>query len=159
MIKRVVTFRWRVAVTAFAMAAIILVPGMDSWSQQPQTETVSGLLIDLTCAAKGRALMGKWTNAKSEHHMTMEGRKPNCAAMCLKGGQPAALFDAESETIKAVFACNPRATLADFAADEVEVQGFWAAGQEDGLNTFVPKKIRTSGSTSWVDVDCATMHN
>ena len=105
------------------------------------------------------ALMGKWANAKSDHHMTREGRKPNCATLCLKGGQPAALFDTESETIKAVFACNPRATLADYAAKEVEVQGFWSAGQEDGLNTFVPEKIRTAGSTPWVDVDCATMHD
>lgn len=158
MINRVLELRWRLVLTALAVAAVLLVPGADSRADKPQTETVSGVLIDLTCAAKGRALMGKWGNAKSEHHMTMDGRKPNCATMCLKGGQPAALFDAESETITAVFACNPRATLSDFAAKKVEVQGFWASGQAEGLNTFVPEKIRTSGSDSWQDVNCATMH-
>ncbi len=76
--------------------------------------------------------------------------------MCLRGGQPAALF-ADNE-IQAVFGCNPRATLADYAAQEVDVQGFWGGSKEDDARTFIPAKIRKKGESEWKDVDCATMH-
>ncbi len=123
---------------------------------QPETVTLKGKVIDLTCAAKGHAMMGSWHNAEQADHMSPEGKQPNCAEMCLRGGQPAALFS--SGKIQAVFACNPRATLANYAAQEVEVRGFWAAQAKEGLSTFVPQKIRKAGSGDWQDVDCATMH-
>jgi hypothetical protein len=78
----------------------------------------------------------------------------SCATMCLQGGQPAALF--ASNRVTAVLACNPRPTLAKYAAQNVEVQGFWAGDGRD-VKPFVPMKIR-AGSGSWQDVDCATMH-
>lgn len=159
MIKRGGKLRRRVPLITIAVLVTVLALGVHARGKKPQVVTLSGLLIDLTCATKGRALMGKWVNAKSDHHMTEEGRKPNCATLCLKSGLPAALFDASSETIMAVFACNPRPTLADYAVQEVEVQGFWSARQGDGLNTFVPEKIRPAGSTSWTDVNCGAMHD
>jgi len=78
----------------------------------------------------------------------------SCATMCLQGGQPAALF--AGNQITAVLACNPRNTLAKYAAQNVEVQGFWAGSGSD-VKPFVPIKIRT-GSGSWQEVDCANMH-
>lgn len=135
---------------------LVAVIAVSAQSKQPRTEIVSGTLVDLTCAAKGKAMMGKWVNAKSDAHMTTEGRKPGCATLCLKGGQPAALFDGDKVT--AVFACNPRATLADYAAQDVDVRGFWAGGESDQARSFVPQKIRKSGESNWQDVDCATMH-
>ena len=119
--------------------------------KKPTMATLKGTLIDLTCSAKGNAMMGSWGNAENNDHMTMDGKKAECATMCLTGGQPAGLFS--NGKITAVFACNPRATLSKFAAQNVEVQGFWAGGEA----AFVPAKIR-SGSGSWQDVDCATMH-
>ncbi|MDA2928172.1 hypothetical protein MYX78_13260 [Acidobacteria bacterium AH-259-G07] len=122
--------------------------------KKPKMVTVSGTIIDLTCASKGHAMMDNWYNAKNDDHMTPMGKKESCAVMCLKGGQPAALFSGNK--ITAVFSCNPRATLADYAAKRVEVQGFWAGDGKD-VKAFVPMKIR-SGSGTWQDVDCETMH-
>ncbi|MFQ5739225.1 MAG: hypothetical protein ACE5JX_09435 [Acidobacteriota bacterium] len=122
---------------------------------KPKMVTLKGTVIDLTCSAKGKAMMNSWHNAKSDDHMTPDGPKKTCATMCLKGGQPAALFSGDS--ITAVFACNPQATLSNFAQDNVEVRGFWA-GDGTSVKTFVPQKIRKSGSGSWQDVNCATMH-
>jgi len=148
---------------AAVSTAVLLVGAMGSVARaqmkemkKPKMETISGKVIDMTCAAKGHAMMGNWHNAENNDHMTPDGKKPNCAEMCLKGGQPAALF--ANDKIKAVFACNPRATLADYAAKEVDVQGFYATNKKDGANTFIPQKIRAAGGGSWTDVDCATMH-
>ncbi len=140
---------WVLVSLAFALAFSL-------GAAQPEPATLKGRVIDLTCAAKGHAMMGSWHNAEHNDHMSPEGKKPNCAEMCLRGGQPAALF-ADGQIV-AVFACNPRATLADFAAQEVEVRGFWAAQEKEGLPTFVPQKIRKAGAGRWQDVDCATMH-
>ena len=122
--------------------------------KQPQTVTLKGTLIDLACAAKGQAMMGSWGNTGQDHMMPNGKTQKSCATMCLRGGQPAALF--ADNKVTAVFACNPRATLASYAADSVEVQGFWAGTGSD-VKPFVPTKIR-SGSGAWKDVDCATMH-
>lgn len=116
----------------------------------PKTETLSGTVADLTCATKGKALMDTWHNATHDAHKTGEGEAAGCATACLKGGQPAALF-ADGEVVT-VFACNPRATLADFAAQEVEVQGTRVGA------SFLPAKIRAKGAGAWQDVNCATMH-
>jgi hypothetical protein len=120
---------------------------------KPKMATLSGKVIDLTCSAKAKTMMNSWTNAENDEHMTPDGKKPGCATMCLKGGQPAALFNGKD--IVAVFGCNPRATLSNYAAKDVEVTGFWGGGK--GAKTFIPQKIR-SGSGEWQDVDCATMH-
>ena len=119
---------------------------------EPKMTTIKGSIVDLTCASKGHATMGKWMNAKDDH-MTPEGAKKGCGTMCLKGSQPAGLFD--GKTVTAVFACNPAATLSAYSAKQVEVQGFWSG--DDTLKSFVPAKIR-EGSGAWKEVQCTTMH-
>lgn len=135
-----------------ALVAVLMVASAAAQMKQPKMESLSGQLIDLTCASKGEAMMGKWMNTAADHMMPDGKTQKDCAAMCLKGGQPAALF--ANNKVSAIFACNPRATLADFAAQNVEVQGFWAGAGA----TFIPTKIRKSGG-SWADVNCETMHN
>ena len=76
--------------------------------------------------------------------------------MCLKGGQPAGLFDGKKMT--ATFGCNPRNTLSKYAAQDVEVQGFWGGAKSDDSRVFIPQKIRAKGASDWTEVDCATMH-
>lgn len=126
-----------------------------SLTAQTKTVTVSGMVIDLTCASKGKVAMNSWYNAENDDHHTQDGPKPGCATMCLKGGQPAALFS--KGRVTAVFACNPRATLSNYAVKEVEVQGYWA-GSSDDVKELVPQKIRAVGATEWEEVNCATMH-
>ncbi|MFQ5671339.1 MAG: hypothetical protein ACE5HD_12620 [Acidobacteriota bacterium] len=135
-----------------------MVAGVGAQMKKPDMVTLTGKVIDLTCSAKGKALMNSWGNALHEDHMTPDGKKANCAKMCLLGGQPAALFDTEGQSIEAVFACNPRATLAEFATQDVEVMGFWAGSKKDKGRSFFPQKIRKAGSGTWKNVDCATMH-
>lgn len=122
---------------------------------KPEMTTISGKVIDVTCAVKGRAMMGNWKNVEQDH-MTEEGFKEACATMCLEMGQPAGLF--QGEKLAAVFACNPRATLVDYAAQDVDVQGFWAGGPNDDAKTFVPTQIRTAGASEWSPVQCAEIH-
>lgn len=122
---------------------------------KPEMVTVSGKLVDVSCAAKGRAMMGTWDNV-GQDHMTEEGYQEACATMCLEMGQPAGLF--ADDKLEAVFACNPRATLVDFAAKDVEVRGFWAGGPNDGARTFAPMQIRETGSRDWKQVECAEIH-
>lgn len=150
--------RWMVAAVAVVFVGSALVAGAYAQMKKPQMVTLSGKVIDLTCAAKGKIMTDSWANAENNDHMTPDGKKPNCAKMCLMGGQPAALYDTEKERISAVFACNPRSTLVDYAAMDVDVQGFWAGGKSDAAKTFVPQKIRKAGAERWVNVDCATMH-
>lgn len=143
--------------TVLAIVALSIVLGLSAFAQmsKPKMVTLKGTLIDLTCASKGKAMMNSWHNAESNDHMTPNGPQKQCATMCLKGGQPAALFDGGK--ITAVLACNPRATLSDFAAEKVELTGFWA-GDGKLVKTFIPQQIR-SGAGAWQEVDCATMHN
>jgi hypothetical protein len=140
------------------MVALAFVPlfgvNVEAQMGQPDTVSLKGTLIDLTCAAKGNAMMNSWGNTKQDHMMPDGNVMKSCATMCLQGGQPAALFAGNQVT--AVLACNPRNTLAKYAAQNVEVQGFWAGAGSD-VRPFVPTKIR-AGSGSWQDVDCATMH-
>ncbi len=141
-----------------AMVALAFVSlfGMNVEAQMGQPDMVSlkGTLIDLTCAAKGNAMMNSWGNTKQDHMMADGNMQKSCATMCLQGGQPAALFAGNQVT--AVLACNPRPTLAAYAAESVEVQGFWAGAGSD-VKPFVPTRIR-KGTGAWEDVDCATMH-
>lgn len=126
---------------------------------QPKTATVSGVMADFSCASKGKVMMDSWYNATHDDHKTPDGPKPGCATMCLKSmGQPAALFDADKEKMVAVFACNPAHTLADYAAKEVQVEGFWAGAGGDSPRAFVPQKIRAAGGGEWSEVTCAMMH-
>lgn len=124
--------------------------------KRPTTTTLFGKLVDLTCAAKGRAMMDSWHNAENNDHKTQDGIVEACASACLKSGQPAALFNGKK--ITAVFTCDPKPTLADYAARDVEVQGFWVGHKKDEVASFVPRKIRGKGETRWVEVDCATLH-
>ena len=139
-----------IAVLALLLGSVTAYAAMG----KPKTVKVEGKIIDITCSAKGKVMMGNWHNAENEDHMTPDGEKKACATMCLKGGQPAGLFNGDD--IAAVLACNPRGTLADYAAEDVQLQGFWAGGA--GTKTFVPTKIRKQGSGKWQAVNCATMH-
>ena len=121
--------------------------------KQPEMTSIKGSVVDMTCASKGHAMMGEWVNAKDDHMMEGGKMQRGCGTMCLKGSQPAGLFD--GSTVTAVFACNPALTLADYSGKQVEVQGYWAG--EKSIQMFVPMKIR-EGSGSWQDVECATMH-
>ncbi len=141
--------------TLIAVAALFSLT-VSAQMSGPEKSTISGKVIDLTCAAKGKAMMDSWTNADNDEHMTPKGKAPGCATMCLKGGQPAAVF-AKGKVIAAL-ACNPRATLADYAAQDVELKGFWGGSKKDAARAFVPEQIRTPGG-EWKPVDCATMHD
>jgi len=137
-----------------AVALCLVVAGLASAQMmKPKMTTIKGSVIDMTCASKGYAMSHKWMNAKDDHMMPDGKMQKGCGTMCLKGGQPAGLFN--GKTVTAVFACNPTATLSAYSGKQVEVQGFWAG--EDSVKTFVPAKIR-EGSGAWKDVDCATMH-
>lgn len=143
-----------VSALTFAFMLVAYVHGQMQM-RQPQMVTLAGTVIDMTCAAKGQAMMGVWKNTEQDHMLADGKMQKDCATMCLKGGQPAGLF--ANGKINAVFACNPRATLAEFAAENVEVQGFWG-GDGKEVKTFVPLKIRAKGSGDWKDVNCETMH-
>ena len=142
-------------VTIFVFLLLISFAAVDRQAQmsQPEMTTLSGRVIDLTCASKGNAMMNNWRNVE-DNHMMPTGEMKSCATMCLKGGQPAALFSGGQ--ITAVFSCNPQATLSNYAAQSVEVQGHWA-GAGAAVKPFVAMKIR-SGGGAWEDVNCATMH-
>ena len=151
---------------AAALVVVALVLSLSSQATGDDTGSaklvvVSGRVMDLTCGVTGYASMGSWTNAANNSHITVAGKVPDCAVQCLKGGQPAALFDSKRKKILAVFACNPRRTLAEFAArEDVEVEGYWSSrASKDGLATFVPTQIREKGTKPWTVVDCATMHD
>ena len=139
---------------------------------QPQTVTVEGWLLDLTCAVKGQIMTGAWDNIGEDHMMEDGNLQKACATLCLMGGQPAALFS--DNKITAVFACNPRGTgtaphqgytLAGNVAQDSEVEGYWLDDQA-GTALFVPLKIRRAiltaerryGSGGWRELDCGNMH-
>ena len=109
-------------VTTFVFLLLISFAAVDLQAQmsQPEMITLFGRVIDLTCASKGNAMMNNWRNVE-DNHMMPTGEMKSCATMCLKGGQPAALFSGGQ--ITAVFSCNPQATLSNYAAQSVEFQG------------------------------------
>ncbi|MFQ5767490.1 MAG: hypothetical protein ACE5ID_05840, partial [Acidobacteriota bacterium] len=63
-----------VGLTAMAMAAFFVSFGvgaqMKHEMKKPPMVTLSGKLIDMTCSAKGKALMNSWGNAENNTHMT-----------------------------------------------------------------------------------------
>jgi hypothetical protein len=124
----------------------------------PEVVTVSGTIIDITCAVKGKAMMGTWANTASDHIMEDGSVMPGCAEMCLLGGLPAGLFN--DDKIQAVLACNPAPTLSKYAGEDVEIQGFWATTVNvDGTASFVPQQIQPLGSTdAWETVVCELLH-
>lgn len=138
-----------VAIAAFAFSMTI-----GSATAAPETVTISGTVVDLSCATKGMAMMGSNYNAENNDHKTPKGVMASCATMCLKGGQPAGLY--KDGKVVAVFLANAKFTLADYAQKSVEVQGFWGGSKD--INTFFPAKIREAGTTDWVDVQASAMH-
>ncbi len=146
-----------VPVAVFALA-FSLVAGVASAQdmKKPETVTISGKLVDLSCAAKGQAMMGSDHNAENNTHMTPKGEMANCATMCLKGGQPAGLYS--DGKLTATLLANASLNLYKFAAKDVEVMGFWAGKKKDKTATFMPAKIRVQGTTEWTDVQTAQMH-
>ena len=123
---------------------------------KPETVTVSGKLVDLSCAAKGQAMMGSDNNALNDTHMTPKGEIASCATMCLKGGQPAGIYS--DGKITATLLANASLNLYKFAAKDVDVQGFWAGNGKNEVATFFPQKIRLQGTKEWTDVQTAQMH-
>ncbi len=140
---------WK-TVMLFAGVAVLVLVAVAAQAG-PKKATVSGTLVDFSCASKGHGMTGKWVNVSNEHTMPDGNKMPGCGVMCLKSGQPAALHD--GKTISAVFACDPKHTLADLAGKEVEVQGWWAVEGQ----AFVPEKVKAKGG-DWQDVVCAEMH-
>ena len=137
-----------------ALAAVLVVAFGVSAQMQPKMATVKGTVIDMTCSSKAYAMGMKWAATKEDHMLENGKMQPGCATMCLKGGQPAALFN--GTTITAVLACDPKQSLAAYSSKEVELQGYWA-GDGKEVKTFVPAKIR-AGSGAWSDVACAEIH-
>ncbi len=76
--------------------------------------------------------------------------------MCLRGGQPAGLW--KDGKIHATLLANPSLNLYEYAAKEVEIQGWYAGQRKDKVKTFVPVKIREKGDTEWTEVQTAEMH-
>jgi len=152
-------------VTVFTLTLVLVSLFVKAQTQEPETVVIRGRVVDLTCAVKGKVMTEAWNNVGQDHMMADGNIQKGCAAMCLTGGHPAALFS--DNAIKAVFACNPRGsgvseyTLAKYAAAPVEFQGYWASA-----GVFVPQKVRRTtlsvesryGSGGWRTLDCAIMH-
>lgn len=134
--------------------ALAMTYGVSAQMQQPKMVTIRGSIVDLTCSAKAYAMGMQWANTKEDHMLEGGKMQKDCATMCLKGGQPAAVFS--GSTLTAVLSCDPRPTLAGYASDQVELQGFWGGDGKD-VKTFVPQQIRI-GSGAWSTVTCAEMH-
>lgn len=145
------------ALSLFSGATFAAEEGSDAKKmKKPETVTISGTLIDMSCAAKGKVLMGNDNNALNDTHMTPKGEMESCATMCLKGGQPAGVYS--DGKIVATLLANASLNLYKFAAKDVEVMGFWAGDKKDKVKTFMPAKIRIAGTKDWTDVQAAQMH-
>jgi hypothetical protein len=139
-------------------------------TKQPEAVVLKGRIVDLTCAVNGKIMTGTWNNVAADHKMADGNIQKACGTMCLKGGQPAALFS--DNQITAVLACNPQGTeeafyyLAKYLATPVEVEGHWAAGGAD-TKIFVPVRIRRgvlglesrvgNRTGGWRVLDCGNM--
>jgi hypothetical protein len=147
-------------VVAFAVVAIARAGvGTDAAPHKhkgPRITKVIGVVVDLGCAARGLAETGSFVH-RANDHQTADGKTVvGCARACLERGQPAALLDPTHQRIVAIFACAP-APFARFAAETVEVQGYWAG--KGGSTAFVPLKLKQrSASGPWTEIDCAEMH-
>lgn len=140
----------------FTGLAVLAMAGSVYAQQGPKTVVLSGKLVDLSCATKGMVMMKSDYNALNDTHKTPKGEVASCATMCLRGGQPAAIF--ADGKIKAVLLANAGLNLYKFAVKDVEIEGFWAGKPENDVKTFMPAKIRVKGTTSWTEVQAAEMH-
>jgi cytochrome b subunit of formate dehydrogenase len=61
-------------------------------TKQAETVVLRGRIVDLTCAVNGKIMTGTWNNVAADHMMADGNILTGCGTMCLKGGQPAALF-------------------------------------------------------------------
>ena len=156
MLKISRSFSYVVVGVAALMLTSVAYADADKKMGKPETVTVSGKLVDLSCAAKGQAMMGSDRNALNDTHMTPKGEVASCATMCLKGGQPAGIYS--DGKITATLLANASLNLYKFAAKDVDVQGFWAGNGKNEVATFFPQKIRLQGTTDWTDVQTAQMH-
>ena len=160
---------WVFAITVLAVSFFGV--GIKAQTELPERVMVRGTVIDLSCASTGKALTGSWENTGLDHMMADGTIQKNCLEMCLKGGQPAALFSRGE--ITAVLACNPRGggdiqrgsqhgnphNLVKYAGAPVEVEGFWA---DENTKLLVPVRIRRSiihvesyfSRGGWHPVDC-----
>lgn len=145
------------ALTFLSVAAVAQAQAAgDKAMMKPKMEVVSGVLADMTCAAKGQA-MGIEQNATSDTHMMGPGQQQEkCATMCLKGGQPAGLY-ADGKIVATLLA-DPSKNLYKFAAQKVDIEGYWAGKPENDVKTFVPARIRLSGTKDWTEVKTGQMH-
>ena len=100
--------------------------------------------------------MGSDHNATNDTHMTPKGPKEACATMCLKSGQPAGLYS--DGKITATLLADASKNLYKFAAQEVDIEGFWAGKEDNEVKTFVPSKIRAKGGKKWTEVKTGGMH-
>ncbi|MCH8333200.1 hypothetical protein IIC65_04645 [Candidatus Sumerlaeota bacterium] len=149
------TLKTRAALTVAAVA-LMMSAGLLYAQQGPKTVTISGTLVDLSCAAKGMVMMGSDFNAKNDTHKTPNGEMASCATMCLRGGQPAAIFS--DGKIQAVLLANASLNLYKFAVKEVDIEGFYAGSDKDAVKTFMPARIRLKGTEDWTAVQAAEMH-
>jgi len=169
--------QWALLMLALAitgLATSIWRTRLEAQASHPPIVTLKGRLIDLTCAVKGKAMTGAWNNIAEDHMMEDGNIQMACATLCLKGGQPAALFS--DNKITAVSACNPRGTdaaphqgytLAGYIAFAAEVEGYWADGNaETGI--FVPLRIRRGILSAerrygegggWRELDCGPIES
>lgn len=150
------------AVAVMSALALIVTLGVithavDAQAKKPKTVILEGKLVDLTCAAKGQRLMDSDYNALNDTHKTPEGPKQACATACLRGGQPAGIFN--DGEVKAVLLANAAGNLYKWAVKDVEVQGWWAGNDKDDVRSFVPQKIRLQGQDEWTEVQTQAMHD
>ena len=138
-------------------------------TKQADTVVLRGRIVDLTCAVNGKIMTGTWNNVAADHMMADGNILTGCGTMCLKGGQPAALFS--NNQITAIFACNPQGgekrfyTLLKYLATPVEVEGHWADGGPES-KIFVPVRVqrgvlgvesRVGRRGAWRVLDCGRL--
>ena len=67
------------------MVALAFVPlfgvNVEAQMGQPDMVSLKGTLIDLSCAAKGNAMMNSWANTKQDHMMPDGNVQKSCATM------------------------------------------------------------------------------
>lgn len=138
-------------------------------TKEAETVVLKGRIVDLTCAVNGKIMTGTWNNVAADHMMADGNILTGCGTMCLKGGQPAALFS--NNQITAIFACNPQGgekrfyTLLKYLATPVEVEGHWADGGPES-KIFVPVRVqrgvlgvesRVGRRGAWRVLDCGSL--
>jgi hypothetical protein len=114
-------------ISLLAISAFVLL------AQEKKAETITGTLVDLTCYAKA----GLTTN---DH-----GNMKNCGSMCVKGGLPVGVVDANK---KVHFLGVAAAGYADLVGKEVRFTG--SHGQH-AADVFLPEKLEVKEGDKWVE--------